>query len=94
MKHVIPAGGIKYLTVDVKTLQANQKLHRAAMGNISIGKPPCWIQLGDDKQNRINCWHVYWRMDGGTYAKMQYGHPRICGAMVYVETDAELEYEA
>jgi len=76
----------------VKTLQANQRLHRAAMGNISIGNPPCWIQVGGDKQNKINCWDVTWHMNTGTYATMRYGHPSVCGAMVYVETDAELEY--
>lgn len=89
MRHVIPAGVVKYLTVDVKTLQANQRLHKEAMGNTSIGNPPCWIQVGDDKQNKINCWNVTFLGPG----KMIYGHPRICGAMVYVETDAELEYE-
>ncbi len=89
MKHTIPEGGVKYLTVDVKTLQANQRLHRAAMGKTTKGAPPCWIQVGDDKQNKINCYNVAFLGPG----KMIYGHPRICGAMVYVETTAELEYE-
>lgn len=90
MKHVIPAGEIKYLTVDVKALQANQRLHRENFGR-DLGKeiPPCWIQVGGDKQNKINCWNVTFLGPG----KMIYGHPRICGAMVYVETTAELEYE-
>jgi hypothetical protein len=93
VRHTIPAGEVKYLTVDVKTLQANQREHKTAMGRLTKGQPPCWIQVGDDKQNKINCFHIYWKMEGGSYAKMQYGHPSICGAMVYVETDAELEYE-
>ncbi len=89
MIHRIPAGEVKYLTVDVKTLQQNQRLHKEAMGGISTGNPPCWIQVGGDKQNKINCWHVTFLGPG----KMVYGHPRLCGAMVYVETTAELEYE-
>jgi len=90
VKHTIPEGGIKYLTVDVKTLHANQLLHKQAMGKRTEGNPPCWIQVGDDKQNKINCWHVTFLGPG----KMVYGHPNICGAMVYVETTAALEYEA
>lgn len=93
--HVIPAGPIKYLTVDVKTLQANQRLHAEARARMTQGKPPCWIQIGDDKQNKINCWDVTFVADKpGTFGIMKYGHPRICGAMVYVETTAELEYLA
>ena len=89
MKHTIPEGGVKYLTVDVKTLQANQLEHKVAMGKATRGDPPCWIQVGDDKQNKINCWYVL--LHGPS--KMIYGHPSLCGAMVYVETTAELEYE-
>lgn len=94
MKRVIPAGEVKYLTVDVTTLRANQALHRQSPAqDTGQEKPPCWVQIGDDKQNKINCWNIYWNMTGDRYAKMIYGHPRICGAMVYVETDAELELE-
>lgn len=88
MKHRIPAGEMKYLTVDVKTLQANQRLHKEAMGGVSIGNPPCWIQVGGDKQNKINCWHI--EIFGRS--EMVYGHPKLCGAMVYIKTSAELEY--
>jgi hypothetical protein len=90
MIHRIPAGEIKYLTVDKKALETNQRLHRENFGR-DTGKeiPPCWIQVGDDKQNKINCWRV--GIQGPSI--MVYGHPRVCGAMVYVETTAELEYE-
>jgi len=87
--HTMPAGEVKYRTVDVKTLQANQRLHKEAMGGVSTGNPPCWIQVGGDKQNKINCWRII--IHGPSV--MVYGHPRLCGAMVYMETTAELEYE-
>ena len=93
--HVLPEGPTKYLTVDVKTLQENQRLHREVRGGFSMGKPPCWIQIEDDKQNKINCWDVTFVANKpGDFGIMKYGHPRICGAMVYVETTAELEYLA
>ena len=87
--YTIPAGEVKYLTVDVKTLHANQLLHKQDPGGDTRGKGAVWIQVGGDKQNRINCYSVIFHGPG----KMVYGHPRLCGAMVYVETAAELEYE-
>ncbi len=91
MKHTIPEGEIKYLTVDVKALHKNQLLARKNYcQDTGEELPPCWIQVGDDKQNKINCWHVTFKGPG----KLVYGHPRLCGAMMYVETTAELEYEA
>jgi len=88
--HTIPAGEIKYMTVDVKALQANQKLARKNYcADTGEEIAPCWIQVGGDKQNKINCWRVI--ICGPSV--MVYGHPRICGAQMYVETTAELEYE-
>lgn len=91
MIHHLPAGPVKYLTVDKEALQTNQRLHRESFGQ-DTGKevPPCWIQVGDDKQNKINCWDI--TLLGAGRTRMIYGHPRVCGAMVYVETTAELEY--
>ena len=90
MRHVtIPAGEVKYLTVDVKALQENQRLCRENFGKDTGNDiPVCWIQVGGDKQNKINCWHI--EIFGRS--EMVYGHPRLCGAMVYIKTSAELEY--
>jgi len=88
-KHVLPEGPIKYLTVDKKSLAANQLLHRQHFGAETGNElMPCWIQVGDDKQNKINCWHVVW--DGRS--EFEYGEPALCGAQMYLKTTAELEY--
>lgn len=89
---IIPAGPVKYLTVDVKTLRENQASYSNSTGGRGgryEPKPPLWIQVGDDKQNKINCWHIVIR---GVSA-MVYGPPEDCGAMVYMMTSAEIEYE-
>lgn len=83
----IPEGELKYLTVDTKALRENQAFHSRKHG--TGPRPPCWVQIGDDKQHKINCWNIVW--DG--HSAMRYGHPRICGAMVYLETRAALTYE-
>ena len=89
---IIPAGGIKYLTVDVTTLRANQASYANSQGGRGgkyEPKPCCWIQVGADKQNKINCWRVV--VNGPS--SMEYGAPEVCGAMVYMKTEAELEYD-
>lgn len=86
-RQVLPEGDIYYLTVDRKTLQENQANFRKNK-NTREDKPPIWIQINDDKQNRINCWHVIIR----GASEMVYGPPNICGAMVYMQTESELEY--
>jgi hypothetical protein len=87
-RRVLPAGDTYYLTVDKNTLGVNQRLLREHGVNYHDKQvPPCWVQVNDDKQNKINCWHVEW--DGPS--KFVYGDPHICGAMMYLETTAELE---
>jgi hypothetical protein len=86
---ILPAGPIYRLTVDVKTIQHNQRMlrERRAQGDYQDHeRPPCWVQVDDDKQNKINCWEVQW--DGPSYFK--YGEPHICGASMWLETTAEL----
>lgn len=88
-RHVIPEGPVKYLTVDKNSLAANQLLSRQNFGRDTGAEiAPCWIQVGDDKQNKINCWHVIFNGPGA----FEYGHPRLCGAQMYLKTTAELEY--
>lgn len=87
----ISGNEVKYLTVDRKTLAANQASYsnsKGGRGGKYEPKPPCWIQVGDDKQNKINAWEVF--VHG--VSCMRYGPPEVCGAMVYVETHAELSY--
>ena len=87
---ILPAGETYRLTVDTKVLRENQEAHRRYYKTPGAyekhQKPPCWVQVNEDKQNKINCWHVEW--DGPS--KFIYGDPHVCGAMMYLETTAEL----
>lgn len=77
----IPAGKRKWITIDRATLYDNQRLGRRL--------PVIWISIEGDEENRLSAS----RIDIKGESSVVYGDPRTCGALVWVETTAELEYE-